>query len=217
MLIGVSAFSQKYIEKLSFQDAKNSSITNKIRFNTTIGTYTAQDGTVLKKGDTLMIGIPSSSGTTISDKSYGYGTKSNTRSEFQTITIGKPGGFGNVMMAMDGNAPNRAGLSLQGQSVVIEEILATHIASSKKSPLQINMTLASHTGGAIAGVNKKLTVQGYEKAVFMGEIRSINAPITREQAIEKLKEAKVLFDLELINEEEFNLIRDELKIIIMKN
>ena len=50
-----------------------------------------------------------------------------------------------------------------------------------------------------------------------GELINPNAPMTREQAIDKLKESKDLFDLGLMNEEEYNLIKEELTPIIMGN
>ena len=45
----------------------------------------------------------------------------------------------------------------------------------------------------------------------------INNPKLQEQAIYKLKESKDLFDLGLMNEEEYNLIKKELTPIIMGN
>jgi hypothetical protein len=59
------------------------------------------------------------------------------------------------------------------------------------------------------------TIMDLEKALLLGEIINPNAPLTREQAIAKLKEHKDLLDLGMINEEEFNKLRDELSPIIM--
>tara|TARA_R110000787_G_scaffold11399_2_gene37801 strand:- start:2170 stop:2760 length:591 start_codon:yes stop_codon:yes gene_type:complete len=51
-------------------------------------------------------------------------------------------------------------------------------------------------------------------SIKLGELINPNAPITREQAIEKLKESKDLLDLEIITQEEYNLIKSELTPLI---
>ena len=48
-----------------------------------------------------------------------------------------------------------------------------------------------------------------------GELINPNAPLTREEAIAKLKEAKDLMDLGMMSQEEFETLRKELTPIIM--
>lgn len=55
----------------------------------------------------------------------------------------------------------------------------------------------------------------YETAFELGEIKNSNAKLTRKQAIEKLKELKELLDLGIINNEEYEKLKSELKPIIM--
>jgi hypothetical protein len=54
-----------------------------------------------------------------------------------------------------------------------------------------------------------------EFALSSGEVINPNAPLTREQAITKLKEQKDLLDLGMVSQEEFNALRKELTPIIM--
>jgi len=52
-------------------------------------------------------------------------------------------------------------------------------------------------------------------SISRGEIINPNAPLSREQAIAKLKEAKDLMDLGMMSQEEFDALRKELTPIIM--
>jgi len=55
----------------------------------------------------------------------------------------------------------------------------------------------------------------YETAFELGEIINPNAKLTKEQAIEKLKEAKVLLDLGVISQLEYDKFKTELTPIII--
>jgi len=48
------------------------------------------------------------------------------------------------------------------------------------------------------------------------EIVNSNRPLTRPEAITKLKESKDLFELGLLSEKEYNLLREKLTPIIMQ-
>jgi len=60
----------------------------------------------------------------------------------------------------------------------------------------------------------KRTIGNLEKAILLGEIISPNAPMTRAEAIAKLKESKELLDLEIISQEEYDNLKVELTPII---
>ena len=62
---------------------------------------------------------------------------------------------------------------------------------------------------------KYLTIS--DDAFLNGEVINPNKPMTREEAIAKLKEAKDLMDLGLISEKEFKAMRSELQPLIMGN
>ena len=50
----------------------------------------------------------------------------------------------------------------------------------------------------------------------MGEIISKNAPMTKQEALRKLKEAKELLELEIIAQSEYDALKKELTPIIRK-
>jgi len=62
---------------------------------------------------------------------------------------------------------------------------------------------------------KYLTIS--DDSFLNGEVINPNKPMTREEAIAKLKEAKDLMDLGLISEDEFKALRTELQPLIMGN
>ena len=213
----ISAFSQKQMEKLSFQDSQNLSVYKNIKNNTKIIEYIAADGSVLAVGDTLIIGFPSGKITNTTavgaGNTYGAGiASSKTKSSFQTIIMGKPAGFGTIMGAMNGQAPQNAGSEMQGENVIISEMKAYHKGSRKK-PLKLTILLGEPHGRAF-GINKYMSVTDYEKSVLAGEIKSINAPLTREEAIAKLKESKDLMDLGVIDPAKYAKLKKELIPII---
>ena len=61
------------------------------------------------------------------------------------------------------------------------------------------------------------TVLDIEKAINFREIVHPNAPLSRDEAIAKLKEGNDLLNLGLITEEEYEVLKKELSPIIMGN
>jgi hypothetical protein len=213
-----NVFSQKLLQELSYDDTQNSAVFQKIRNNTKILKYTAADGSVFVLGDTLVIGTPSGSITNTTavgaGRTIGAGkARSRTKSNFQTIIMGRPAGFGSIMSAMSGEAPMNAGSNMQGEIVVVAEMKVSH-KGSKKKPLQLIILLGEPNGRAF-GINKYMSVVDYEKSVLAGEIRSINAPMTRDEAIAKLKESKELMDLGIIESADYEKLKKELTPIIL--
>lgn len=213
------SFAQDQLIELTFEDCQNSSVFEQIRNYTKLSKYTAADGSILKLGDTLVIGIPSGSVTSTTAVGGGYivggaKAKSRTKSSFTTIIMGKPAGFGSIMNAMAGEAPENANANMQGEIVVISEMTVSHKGSRKK-PLALTILLGESNGRAF-GIYKYLSVTDFEKSVLAGEIKSLNAPLTREEAIAKLKESKDLLDLGLLTQPEYEKLKQELTPIIMK-
>ena len=128
--------------------------------------------------------------------------------------MGKPASIGNIMNAMAGETPENASAEMQGEIVVISEMKVSH-KGSKKKPLALTILLGEPNGRAF-GLYKYMSVEDYEKAVLAGEIKSLNAPMTREEAIAKLKESKDLLDLGLLGQPEYEKIKQELTPIIMR-
>ena len=67
----------------------------------------------------------------------------------------------------------------------------------------------------LKGIGNIKNLNFSEFALSSGEVINPNAPLTREQAITKLKEQKDLLDLGMVSQEEFNALRKELTPIIM--
>jgi len=180
--------------------------------------YTAADGSIFKLGDTLVIGTPSGTITNTTaagaGNTFGLGkAKSRSKSNFQTIIMGRPAGVSSIMSAMAGEAPQNADASMQGEIVIIAEMKVAH-KGSKKKPLELIILLGEPNGRAF-GMNKYMSVVDYEKSVLAGEIRSINAPLNRDEAIAKLKESKDLMDLGVIDVAAYEKIKAELTPIIL--
>lgn len=214
-----STYAQKLLDELTFQDCQNSLVFQKIRNNTKILKYTASDGSIFSIGDTLVIGVPSGSITNTTAAGAGNTltvgkARSRTKSNFQTIIMGKPGGFGSIMSAVAIEDPQNAGSEMQGEIVIISEMKVTH-KGSKKKPLALTILLGEPNGRAF-GINKYMSTTDYEKSVLAGEIRSINSPMTRDEAIAKLKESKELLDLGIIESAEYEKLKKELTPIILK-
>ena len=219
VLFTTSTFGQRHLEVLSYEDTQKAEVFQTVKDNTTLSSYIAADGSVLRVGDTLIIGVPTGSTTKTvgvggAGEGFGVGSaRSKTKNSFSTIIKGRPVGVGNIISIMNGEGKNMAGQEFQGERVVIVEMEVNH-KGSKKKPLALTILLGEPNGRAF-GINKYLSVVDYEKAVLAGEINSMNAPLTREEAIAKLKESKDLLDLGLIQEAEYLEIKERLTPVIM--
>lgn len=213
------------LQTLTFEECNTQSFFERVRNGTMVAQYVAADGSVLNIGDTLVLGTPGGSRATstgsvvggVINGHVGVGVstagRTNIRSQYATIIMGKPAGFGNVMNALAGEQASFASADRQGEVVVIAEMRVRHDGGRKK-PLEL-MVLLGEPNGRAFGINKYMSTSDYEASVTQGEIRTLNAPPTRDEAIAKLKESKDLFDLELLSEEEYNKIKDELSPIIL--
>lgn len=208
ILVATNSFAQRSIKELSFDDCQNSDFFREIRNNTGVYKYTASDGSILQLGDTLKIGVPHGEVT----QESGSG-RSTTKSSFTTITLGKPAGAGNMLNLMAGIEPDNAGSEMQGQVVVISAMTTYH-NGSKKKPLVV-MVLLGEPNGRAFGINKYMTAMDYENSILLGEIKSMNAPLTRPEAIAKLKESKDLLDLGVIEKLEYEKLKKDLTPIIL--
>ena len=64
-------------------------------------------------------------------------------------------------------------------------------------------------------INRK-TIINFDKALASGEIVNPNKPMSREEAIKKLKESQDLMQLGLISKQEYEKLKDELTQIILQ-
>jgi hypothetical protein len=84
---------------------------------------------------------------------------------------------------------------------------------SKKQDFDVMVHLNRVGGGRFVNV-KKLARAMIDDALETGEVINPNAPMTREQAIAKLKESKELLDLEMMTQAEYDAIKEKLAPII---
>ena len=207
------------LQTLTYEECNTSSFFQHIRNGTNVLQYVSASGAVLNLGDTLVMNIPGGSQALTDAVAAGGNhaavsrSRTNVRAQYSTIIMGKPGGFGNVMLALNDVQVSYAPGEMQGEMVVIAEMRVRHDGGRKK-PLELMILLGEPNGRAF-GVNKYMTTTDYEASVTLGEIKPLNAPLTRDEAIAKLKEAKDLFDLGLLGEEEYNKMKDELSPIIL--
>ena len=133
--------------------------------------YLSKSGNLIKVGDTLTIGIPTS------DLGFTY--------------ISQGG--------------QRVSNTLSDKKVVIDQ-LKTY--GSKKQGFKM---YAQFKGYGLVPV-----LIDYDTAIETGEIKNPNAKLSKEEAISKLKEAKELLDLNVIDQAKYDSLKNSLTPIILK-
>jgi len=128
--------------------------------------------------------------------------------EFGFITIGK-------YSLMNALSAVRFIRSNSNTSVLINKIRVFKAAMG--IPPSIIVDIKSKDGSNLGGVWKLANIHNLERAIATGEIENPNAPLNREQAIAKLKEAKDLLELEMMSQEEYDKLKEELTPIIRGN
>ena len=131
---------------------------------------------------------------------------------YEFIKMGRPAGFGSIMSSLNGDDAAMASNSLKNSIAVVTEIKAYH-RGSKKKPLYLVMVLGEVNGRAF-GINKYLSVMNTELALESGEVLLKNRKKTRAEAIQELKDAKELLEIDMLTKEEFELLKKELGPII---
>ena len=178
------------IESLTYDQTQDIGYYIHVKNGTNVLSYTTKDGAVLKVGDTITLGRPTSSESYNRTRAYstdgGYTSaacRSTNSAKFETLILGKPNGFGNVMMALSAEAPASPGIEFANEIAIISEMNAVH-EGSKKKPLYIYLLLGEPNGRAF-GINKYISTSDVEKSILLGELIPGNMPLNREQAIAK--------------------------------
>lgn len=214
---------QKELDSLNYQNTQDINFFKHIKNKTLVKKYKTLNNNIIKIGDTVVLGNPTSQ--EIDSRTYGgsYGSsarvgvsnsRSTTKKTYEFIKMGRPAGFGSFMNAMSGAADDMADNSLKNTKAIVKEIKAYH-RGSKKKPLYLVMVLGEINGRAF-GLNKYLSVMDTELAIESNEIILLNRKMTREEAINELKEAKELLDIDMMSKEDFDLLKKKLAPIIMK-
>lgn len=223
LLFVFNLFAQKEVDSLTYENTQDINFFRNIKNNTKLKKYITANENVVKIGDTLILGNPTSQELNSRTYSGSYGararggvanTRSTTTKTYEFIKMGRPAGFGSIMTTMSGEAQVMASSRFKNTTVVVSEMKAYH-RGSKKKPLYVIMVLGEINGRAF-GVNKYLSVMDTELALESGEILLKNRKMTREEAISELKEAKELMEIEMMTKEEFDKLKKELAPIIRK-
>lgn len=164
-----------------------------------IKNYQLSNGKWLSIGDTLIIGKPSNENNLEQNQYIGGSTNNHS-----FIFLGTDGAalMGTMFMANE---------NMQGDVAIITELKMARIG--RNQPFEVAVYLNKADGSKFLNV-KNLARAYLEKALNAGELIDPNSPMTREEAIKKLKEAKDLLELEMLTQEEFDLLKKELAPII---
>jgi len=106
--------------------------------------------------------------------------------------------------------------NFEGRRAKIGEIRTYH-KGNKKKPLYVVIELVEPNGNSFVALTKRLSVSDAEFALKYGEIIPMNAKMSRDDAIKKLKEAKDLLELDMMNQEEYDELKNKLAPIIKGN
>ncbi len=212
---------QKELDSLNFKNTQDINFFKTIKNRTLVKKYTTESGNIIKIGDTIVLGAPTSMEMSTKTLSGSYGrtarggvskSRSTTKKTYEFIKMGRPAGFGSIMSSLNGDDAAMASNSLKNSIAVVTEIKAYH-RGSKKKPLYLVMILGEVNGRAF-GINKYLSVMDTELALESGEVLLKNRKKTRAEAIQELKEAKELLEIDIMTKEEFELLKKELGPII---
>ncbi|SHK72270.1 hypothetical protein SAMN04488007_3668 [Maribacter aquivivus] len=189
-----------HVDSISYDELQELTNSKEYKNYFDVNEYITRAGDKIVIGDTLVIGKPSNSNN-ITQGSVAIGQAINNHSY---IYLGTTAAAltGTLMMGNDGMLNDR---------VFVVGISAGRI--SKKNDYEIYLELNKVGGGRFLGV-KKLARVLFEKAMESGEIINSNAKMTRSEAIRKLKEAKELYDLEMMSSDEYDALKNQLSPII---
>ena len=197
--------------QLTYKQTQDIAFFKSIKNRTSFDSYVTKEGFTLSIGDTLLLAQPS----TRSSQAYVYQTgdrdaqvESKEQQRFEFIQFGKRLILRNNQFFSNQSPDAYPTNRLSGEPVIIKEIVAIHKGSRKK-PLAVYLILGEQNNRAF-GIFKHLTVADVENALTYGEIQLSNLPITRKEALAKLKEAKELLDLEIISEAEYQIVKEKM-------
>tara|TARA_Y100000739_G_C20581820_1_gene453241 strand:- start:855 stop:1526 length:672 start_codon:yes stop_codon:yes gene_type:complete len=192
--------------KISYEQTLDIEYSSKYKDNTKFNQYLTKDNVLISVGDTLTIG-QASIDKSIFNNLYSGDIKSRDLKECKQLNK-----------------------SYENKQMIIHSIYVTHQEyegyntglwnNKKKTPLNIHILLKPIKDGSLVSnvmMNPKISIFHLEKSFENMEIVNPNPPISRSEAIAKLKEAKDLMELDLLSKEEYNDLRKKLLPIINNN
>ena len=212
LLICLPLFTLAQKETLTYDQANDITYAKQFKNNTEITSYTTKDGLTINVGDTLTIG----DAVTTRDKYM-------LNDVFSYIVVGKTKGVTNKEFTP---LPHNS----SGDKVIVKSLFVTHEKITgyklwpdrKSTPLYVSIFVKNPKVelNSVKGFSKMLspsrkTILDIEKALVSGEIINPNAPLSKEEAIKKLKESKDLMELDLLTKEEYEKLKEKLIPIIL--
>ena len=192
---------------LNYQQTQDIQYYKNIKNGTKFNSYTTKNGLKISKGDIITIGRP-------------FSKKGNVKinDEFKNIVVGDVSGT----YIHDYKYLNQ---KYKDEQVIVSEIYVTHekykgyklLYNKKEMPLYVSIYVKSANKSdnisSFFGDSKK-TILNIEKAFIEMEVINPNAPLSREEAIKKLRESKDLMELDMMSKEEYEKLRKKLTPII---
>lgn len=166
--------------------------------------YMAKDSLLYIIGDTLIIGKPATK-TTLNMAIPSIITSNLNMNVYSTVLVGK--WSTNVL-----TGPQFLVEGANGVKVVINNIQTRHYKLNKDVFAFVYFTV-----NALDKKSINYTLSSIDQAVEIGEVINPKRPMTKDEAIAKLKQAKELLDLELMSKEDYEALKQKLAPIIMKN
>ena len=203
-------FSQE--KSLTYSQANDIQYAKNYKNNTLIDSYTTKDGFQINVGDTLIIG-----------QAFTERDKYMFNDVFKYIAVGHVKG-------VDNSGFTYLPFSYSANKIIIKSIFVTHKKpegyklwpNRKETPLYISVFTKNIKVefNSVKDVSKILahsrkTIVDIDQALLCGEIVNPNAPLTKQEAMKKLKESKDLMELDLMSKEAYEKIKNELTPIIL--
>ena len=194
-------------ESLTYDLTQDIKVAEQYKNSREIDVYTTKDGLTIRIGDTLTIG-----NAVVNRKKYLFDDV------FSHIVIGNTKGVKNKEFRP---LPH----NYSGSRVIVKSLFVTHEKfkgyklwpNRKQMPLVVNIFIRNLKGSSSIFSYSRKTILDVEQALSSGEIVNSNAPLSKEEAIKKLKESKDLMELDFLSKEEYLKLRKELTPIILDN
>jgi hypothetical protein len=191
----------KSIDTLDLNKITAEDVSKKYKNGFDVEIITLKDGTITQKGSDFIIGSPSNP-ENINNNVYNGVKVSETLVNYTFLMVGKYSLMGDMSATYFSS-------SFSQTEIVVESI---KVFRTKKT-IQIVVDFTKKDG-TNTGIGKYGSILNLEEAILKGEIINPNRPMTRIQAIAKLKKAKDLLEIEMMSQQEYDKLKSELSPII---
>ena len=185
---------------VNYQDLTNTEITKKWKQNFVINSYESESYGKFEVGTKLIINKALEGNYKFETQTGLFKSQPSQVAVYSTIIKG--GIF----------STDNLEASITKEEVTVTKIWAYRLALKKTARFYIGIETENDSGQGKMFRMRRVT--DLEKGLNIGELKSLNAPMTKEEALAKLKESKDLLDLEIISQEEYDKLKVELTPII---